>query len=187
MKKFLSLMLVLVLVLSMSMTAFAADGQGSITITNATIGQSYSVYKLFDATYNADAEGNANAVSYSIDDSNQFFAVLFGADGTTPNNYFNYDAATGTVTKKSTVNDTELIAYVTDIVNAGGTNYTPDAGPVEATTTEVEFDNLDYGYYIIKSTLGGTVTINSNTPDVEVIDKNQQGGTNFNKLIKTGE
>ena len=187
MKKILSLMLAFVLVLSMSVTAFAADGQGSITITNATIGQSYSVYKLFDATYNADTEGNADAVSYSIDNSNQFFAVLFGADGTTPNNYFNYDAVTGTVTKKSTVNDTELIAYVTGIVNASGTNYTPDAGPVEATTTEVEFDDLDYGYYIIKSTLGGTVTINSNTPDVEVIDKNQQGATDFNKQIKTGE
>ena len=187
MKKILSLMLAFVLVLSMSVTAFAADGQGSITITNATIGQSYSVYKLFDATYNANAEGKADAVSYGIDDSSQFFTVLFGADGKTPNNYFNYDAVTGTVTKKSTVNDTELIAYVTGIVNAEGANYTADAGPVEATTTEVEFDNLDYGYYIIKSTLGGTVTINSNTPDVEVIDKNQQGGTNFNKLIKTGE
>jgi len=183
MKKILSLMLAFVLVLSMSVTAFAADGKGSITITNATIGQSYSVYKLFDATYNADAQGNADAVSYSIDKNNQFFAVLFGTDGTTPNDYFNYDAVTGTVTKKSTVNDTELIAYVTGIVNASGTNYIPDAGPVEATTTEVEFDNLDYGYYIIKSTLGGTVTINSNTPDVEVIDKNQQGGTSFNKQI----
>ena len=80
MKKILSLMLAFVLVLSMSVTAFAADGQGSITITNATIGESYSVYKLFDATYNADAEGNADAVSYSIDkDNNQFFAVLFYA------------------------------------------------------------------------------------------------------------
>jgi len=188
MKKLLSFMLTLVLVLSMSVTAFAVDGKGSITITNATVGEDYSVYKLFDATYNADAEGNADAISYSIDkDSNQFFAVLFGADGTTPNDYFNYDAVTGTVTKKSTVNDTELIAYVTDIVNADDANYTPDAGPVEATTTEVEFNNLDYGYYIIKSTLGGTVTINSNTPDVEVIDKNQQGATDFNKQIKTGE
>ena len=93
-------MLALVLVLSMSVTAFAADGQGSITITNATIDQSYSVYKLFDATYNANAEGKADAVSYSIDKQNQFFAVLFG-DGTTPNGFFNYDANTGTVTKKS--------------------------------------------------------------------------------------
>lgn len=183
MKKILSLMLAFVLLLSMSVTAFAADGQGSITITNATIGQSYSVYKLFDATYNANAEGKADAVSYSIASNNQFFSVLFGEDGKSANNYFNYDAVTGTVTKKSTVNDTELIAYVTGIVNADGANYTPDASPVAATTTEVEFDNLDYGYYIIKSTLGGTVTINSNTPDVEVIDKNQQGATDFDKQI----
>ena len=188
MKKILSLMLAFVLVLSMSVTAFAADGKGSITITNATNGVSYSVYKLFDATYNnVNAEGKADAVSYSIDVSNQFFAVLFGEDGKTTNNFFNYDAVTGTVTKKSTVNDTELIAYVTGIVNASGANYIPAADPVVAATTEVKFDNLDYGYYIIKSTLGGTVTINSNTPDVKVIDKNQQGGTNFNKLINTGE
>lgn len=187
MKKILSLMLAFVLVLSMSVTAFAADRQGSITITNATIGQSYSVYKLFDATYNANAEGKADAVSYSITTNNQFFSVLFGEDGKSANNYFNYDAATGTVTKKSTVNDTELIAYVTGIVNADGANYTTDAVPVRATGTTVTFDNLDYGYYIIKSTLGSTVTINSNTPNVEVIDKNQQGATEFKKEIKTGE
>ena len=178
-------MLAFVLVLSMSVTAFAADERGSITITNATIGQSYSVYKLFDATYNKNAAGEADAVSYSIDKDNQFFEVLFG--GTEPNSYFNYDAATGTVTKKSTVNDTELVAYVTGIVNANNASYTPDAVPVKATTTEVKFDNLDYGYYIIKSTLGSTVTINSNTPNVEVIDKNQQGATDFDKQIKTGE
>ena len=185
MKKFFSFMLAFVMVLSMSVTAFAAGEKGSITITNATVGQKYSVYKLFDATYNANAEGKTDAVSYSIEDSNQFFAVLFG--GTEPNSYFNYDAATGTVTKKSTVNDTELVAYVTGIVNASGTTYIPAADPITATDTEVEFDDLAFGYYIIKSTLGSTVTINSNTPDVEVIDKNQQGATEFNKQIKTGE
>lgn len=181
MKKILFLMLAFVLVLSMSVTAFAAGEKGSITITNATVDQEYSVYKLFNATYSGDA------VSYTIDKNNQFFEVLFGADGKSSNDYFNYDAATGTVTKKSTVNDTELIAYVTDIVNASGANYTPNAPSVEATTTVVKFENLDYGYYIIESTLGVTVTINSNTPDVEVIDKNQQGATVFNKWIKTGE
>lgn len=181
MKKMFSFMLALVLVLSMSVTAFAAQGQGSITITNATIGEDYSVYKLFDATYDADA------VSYTIDESNQFFSVLFGTDGTTPNDFFNYDATTGTVTKKAAVNDTELITYVTGIINADGASYTPDAGPVAAASTEVVFTDLDYGYYIIKSTLGGTVTINSNTPDVTVIDKNQQGGTSFDKQIKNGD
>lgn len=191
MKKILSLMLAFVLVLSMSVTAFAAEGKGSITITNATIGEYYSVYKLFDATYNADAKGNTDAVSYTIDpDTNQFFNVLFNEkdkDGNPINTYFNYNPTTHEVTKKAAVNNTELTTYVTGIVNAEGSSYTPDAGPVEATATEVKFDNLDYGYYIIKSTLGSIVTINSNTPDVKVIDKNQQGATDFNKQIKTGK
>lgn len=176
MKKFFSFMMAVVLVLSMSVTAFAADGQGSITITNATKDESYSVYKLFDATYSGDA------VSYTIEEDDQFFEDLFG---TTPNPFFSYNASTGSVTKNEGVNDPELIEYLTGLV-AGGT-FTPAVPAVKATGTTVTFSNLDYGYYIIKSTLGTTVTINSNTPDVKVIDKNQQGATEFKKLIKTEE
>lgn len=174
MKKFFSFMMAVVLVLSMSVTAFAADGQGSITITNATKDESYSVYKLFDATYSGDA------VSYTIEEDDQFFEDLFG---TTPNPFFSYNASTGSVTKNEGVNDPELIEYLTGLV-AGGT-FTPAVPAVKATGTTVTFSNLDYGYYIIKSTLGTTVTINSNTPDVEVIDKNQQGATSFDKQIET--
>ena len=79
MKKFLSILMVLTMVLSLSVTAFAAENTGSITITNATIGDSYSLYKIFDATYSVDANGNADAVSYSIAQDNQFFSYLFGA------------------------------------------------------------------------------------------------------------
>lgn len=187
MKKIFSCMLVVALVLSMTVTAFAQEGTGSITITNATLGETYSVYKLFDATYAA-TDGNTDAVSYSIDkDNNQFFDDLFGEDGKKANNFFNYDATTGTVTKKSTVNDTELIAYVTGIINEEGATFTAAAEAVEVASTEVVFNNLTYGYYIIKSTLGTAVTINSNTPNVTVIDKNQQGATKFEKKIKTGE
>ena len=61
MKKFLSILLALTLVLSLGITAFAAEDTGSITITNATIGNSYSLYKIFDATYSTDANGNGHA------------------------------------------------------------------------------------------------------------------------------
>ena len=59
MKKFLSILLVLTLVLSLGVTAFATEDTGSITITNATIGNAYSLFHIFDATYSTDAEGNA--------------------------------------------------------------------------------------------------------------------------------
>ena len=184
MKKFLSILMVLAIVLSLSVTAFATENKGSITISNATIEETYALYKIFDATISKDADGNTNAVSYSITTDNQFFAALFGADGKTDNTYFVYNADIGSVTKKEGVNDSELIKYLTELV-AGGT-YTSAVEPIKATTDEVKFENLPYGYYLITSSLGTTVTINSNTPDVTVIDKNQKPGGDFDKLIQNG-
>ena len=184
MKKFLSIIMVLAMVLSLSITAFAAENEGSITITNATIEETYGLYKIFDASISKDADGNTNAVSYSIETDNQFFAALFGADGTTDNTYFVYNVNTGSVTKKEGVNDSELIKYLTELVKNG--TYQTAVTPVKATSDEVKFENLPYGYYLITSTLGTTVTINSNTPDVSVIDKNQKPGGNFDKQIQIG-
>ena len=185
MKRFLSILMALTLVLSLSVAAFAAENTGSITITNATIDETYTVYKIFDASIKLAADGEtAEAVAYSIKSDNQFFEALFGADGTAVNTFFTYNASTGSVTKKEGVNDSELIKYLTELVENG--TYTPDATPVKAASEEVKFEDLDYGYYLITSTLGTTVTINSNTPDVEVIDKNQEPVPDFDKQVQTG-
>ena len=185
MKKFLSIAMVLVLVLSMSVTAFAAENTGSITITNATIDQTYAPYKVFDATIKLGTDGETTeAVSYTITTDNQFFEALFGADGTVDNPFFIYNANTGSVTKKEGVNDSELIKYLTDMIKNG--SYQPEVAPVTATSDEVKFEDLPYGYYMITSTLGATVTINSNTPDVEVIDKNQEPAPDFDKQVQVG-
>ena len=184
MKKFLSILMVLALVLSLSVSAFAA-GTGSITITNTTIDETYTVYKIFDASVKLAADGKtAEAVSYSIKSDNQFFQALFGADGTATNNFFTYNSSTGSVAKKEGVNDSELIKYLTELVAEG--TYTPAATPVKATDETVKFENLPYGYYLITSTLGTTVTINSNTPDVKVIDKNQEPAPDFDKQVQVG-
>ena len=184
MKKFLSILLVLALALSMSIAVFAAENTGSVTITNATIDETYALYKIFNASISTDANGDTTAVSYSITTDNQFFTALFGADGTTDNTFFVYNSNTGSVTKKEGVNDSELIKYLTELVATGA--YTPATTPIVATSDEVKFEDLPYGYYLITSSLGTTVTINSNTPDVSVIDKNQKPGGEFDKQIQTG-
>ena len=183
MKKFLSILMVLAMVLSLSITAFAAENNGSITITNATIGETYEIYKIFNASISKDAEGETEAVSYTIATDNQFFDVMFGENGTAAD-YFVYNANTGSVTKKEGVNDSDLIKYLTELVKDA--TYQPAVDPVVAATDEVKFESLPYGYYLITSSLGTTVTINSNTPDVQVIDKNQKPGSGFDKLIQTG-
>ena len=182
MKKLISILMVLAMVLSLSVAAFADENTGSITITNATIDKTYTVYKIFDASIKLAADGKAEAVSYTIEEDSQFFAPLFG--GAEPNKFFDYNANTGSVTKKEGVNNSELIDYLTKLVEEG--SFTPAADPVDATSEQVVFDDLPYGYYLITSSLGSTATINSNTPNVEVIDKNQEPGTEFDKQVQTG-
>jgi LPXTG-motif cell wall-anchored protein len=182
MKKFLSILLVLTLVLSLGVTAIAAENTGSITITNATIDNSYSLYKIFDATYSTDENGNTNAVSYRITADNQFFSYMFGADGKTENAYFIYDDVTGAVIRKDGTQNGDIIDYLTDMVRSEENNFTPVKTETAASETVV-FDDLPYGYYLIDKGNGAAVTIDSNTPDVEVIDKNQIPGNDFSKKI----
>ena len=77
MKRLICIMIALILMLSLSVTAFTTEAEASIatiSITNATKGDTYTLYKIFDA--NAKGEGD-NAVAYSIETSNQFFEYLF--------------------------------------------------------------------------------------------------------------
>ena len=184
MKRAFSLLMVLVIVLSLGATAFAAEETGSITITNATIDETYAVYKIFDASIKLAADGTAEAVAYSIETDSPYFETLFGADGTADNTFFIYNANTGSVVKKEGVNDSELINYLTEMVKSG--SYAPTATPIKAAAEQITFSDLPYGYYVITSSLGATVTINSNTPNVNVIDKNQEPGINFDKQVQTG-
>ena len=133
--------MVLVFVLSLGITVYADQGTGSITITNATIGHSYSLYQIFNATYSTDANGNTDAVSYSIDDDNQFFSYMFGADGTTENTYFAYDAQTDAVTRKEGTQNGDIISYLTDMVRSQTDNFA--AVKTETATGEtVTFSDL---------------------------------------------
>ena len=176
MKKLFSFMMALVLVLSLSVTAFADEGPGSITITNATVGKQYSVFKIFDATVK---DGHT---TYSIKPGDPFFADLFGADGTAENDYFVYHESTGVITAKDDLTDEtikkELIKELTDLVK----DKTPAADPITAGPDPVKFEGLEYGYYVITSTLGAAVTIHEVKSAAKVIDKNQKT-TELDKMI----
>lgn len=174
MKRIITFMMALALVLSLGVTALAAGGAGagSITITNAVVDETYAVYKIFDATY----EGTS--VTYTIKPTDEFFDDLFGAAGTTPNDYFEYHAATGVVTRKAGKTDAELFAYLGTLVASATATDTETA-----TGTTLQFTGLDTGYYVIQRTSGSAnaVTITTAKPDAEVNDKNTLPGGDFDK------
>lgn len=159
MKKMLALILALVMVLALGTTAFAEEGKGTITVSNSTVGATYSLYKVFSATVSAD--GN---IAYKAD------AALV------ENDYF--------------VTDSKLNVTVKEGAKAADGSLTPAAiqwlrenyvknEKLTATMTgngeAITFKNVDYGYYIVTSTVnnGAAVTVDSTKPDVTVVDKNQ--------------
>ena len=190
MKRFLSFMMALALLFSMSVNAFAEGETGSITITNATKGHNYSIYKIFDATFAVDDENNVltndageRIIAYTISTDNQFFDDMFVGEDYT-NEFFDYDHDTGVVTLKPEKNnetgEKALFEYLKNLVQNG--SFTPAKPIVKADSDEVVFDEIPYGYYLIDKGNGAAVTIDSNTPDVKVIDKNQKPNI-FDKKI----
>ena len=187
MKRVFAIILALALVLTLGAPAFAVEEDGSITITNATVGEKYDLYKIFDATYAVDennqvildANGKAT-ISYTITKDNPFFEPMFGKDGKQANDYFNYNDESGVVTKRSGVSDASVINYLDSLA----ANIEP-AHTIIADSKTVTFSPISTGYYLIDRGALSTVTITSNTPSVNVIDKNQKPNVEdgFSKLV----
>ena len=90
MKKLLAVILAMTLFMAMGICASATapgggdgDGtnaapKGSITVTNAIVGETYTLYKVFDATVSDGREHDSTGISYSSDwftESNTWFDV----------------------------------------------------------------------------------------------------------------
>lgn len=169
-KKFASLLLALVMVLAMSLTAFADNAaDGSITIKNATVDKSYSIYKVFDLTYSTKDESTNVAYTYTKKAENDAFLAALQSDESPFTLTETPTAGKYTVVIKENKGAADISKFLTnqkDNLTAAATK--------TATTSEVKFTDLFYGYYFATSEVGTVLTIDSTLPNVEVIDKNQK-------------
>lgn len=166
-KKILALLLAVMIIAALTVSAFADDAPttGTITVTNASAGQEYKIYKVFDATY--DGEAVAYTVPYSDDADSLYAAVaaatdLFVVGSKDADGNCDVSAASGAA-------EADIIAWLKTNSGKFGTavkTVTPETG------NTVVFDELAFGYYYITSTLGTAVTINTAAPTASVIDKN---------------
>ncbi|MGB4933272.1 MAG: SpaA isopeptide-forming pilin-related protein, partial [Streptococcus suis] len=159
---FMSMLAMLVMVLPSSVASAQtvdtqAGGTGKITIRNASQSQTYTVYKLFDATVTADGTG----ISYKVPTGKTLPA---------DNPYFAVDSK-GNVTAKEGA-DVSSEAFATWAKSFG-------TGVKSATATDntLVFTNLTFGYYFVTSSLGAVLTVDSTTPNATVIDKNTTNPT----------
>lgn len=178
-KKLLSVLLTVVMVLALSMQAFAANGtsqttKGKITITNAVVGQTYSIYKIFDLESFSDEDpskvDDTDAYAYKVvEEWRGFF---------TQNNYVTIDdqgyVEADSLNKENAATFAkEALAYAEEN-SIRSTKTMVAEGEEEVVTVSLEFSELDLGYYLIDSSLGALCALDTTNPDVNVTEKNSE-------------
>lgn len=188
MKKLLSYLLVIALVLVQFLpVANAAKGtnaeaNGKITITNATVGETYEIYKLFDLeSYDTEKE----AYTYTISTSSPWYDFMKTGNGSAYVTLSEYETGKEIVTfnesKKGASDVARFARLALDYAEATA-KITPTKPAIEATTTTVEFTGLELGYYLVDSSLGSLVSLNSTVTEVDITDKNTP--TTIKKEVK---
>lgn len=173
MKKALKLIILLtaaVLLLGAAGAAFA-DNDGSVTVSNAAIGETYSLYKVFDLTYtNLGSEDSPLFnVMYSISSDNPLYSSALEADSP-----FALSAAdangVSTVTLKNSSTTGEVISSWLG-AHKDKLSFVSSMTPA-VNSPSVVFSALKYGYYYVASSQGSLVSIDSTMKDATIIDKN---------------
>ena len=161
-KKLASVLLALVMALALTATAFAEGETGSITINDAVVGQTYTIYQILDLeSYNA----SANAYAYKATTAWNTFINSDAIKGT----YVEVDAQ-GYVTWKD---GADAAAFAKAAQKYAKDNSITNQGSVTATTTTVSFTGLDLGYYLVDTTLGTLCSLDTTNPNVVMEEKNE--------------
>ena len=175
-RKLASLLLALVMVFALATTAFAQDvtvtgGTGSITISNAAKGETYTIYKLFDATVNAD--GSSIAYTGTIPDSLK--------------DYFSADA-NGYISATSAAKDGENMSEGLKTALKAWTATATATATATSDGSALNFKELAYGYYVVTTTQGDQViSVDSTMPNVTIVDKNSSTPKDLSKTASSND
>lgn len=164
MKRVTSILLALALLLALAGTAVAAEDKGSITIDNAIVGKTYTIYRIFELnSHNTDY----SAINYTVSEKwTAFFAE--GAPGRT---YVDIDKTYGYVVWKTGASPANFAAEA--IKFAADKGIAHDGQAVAAPGT-VKFDDLALGYYLVQSDLGALCSLDTTMPNVTIKEKNSE-------------
>lgn len=160
MKKLLNLVLVVALLLVGIVPVFAA-GNGKITITNAENGKTYKIYEILQLeSYNTEK----GAYAYKATTTWKSFI-----ESTTGQKYFVTDAQ-GYVTW---VKDADVTKLAVDAINyAKEHDIAATVTKTAQKTGELEFTDLELGYYLVDSTMGALCGLTTTKPNATINEKN---------------
>lgn len=167
-RKLTSIILLVAMLFLTAMPAVAESETGSITINNAVVGQTYTIYKILDLeSYDAASK----AYAYKANSAWENWLE-------TQTTYVSIDDQ-GYVTWVANASAADFAkaaqAYATgdnEIASVGSKDASAPTGDPDAKTTTVSFNNLALGYYLVDSTLGTLCSLDTTNPNVTMKEKN---------------
>lgn len=163
-KKTLSLLLLLVLSLAQVGNVKADGTKGTITINNAIVNETYSIYRILDLeTY--DAQNNhyiyrANTKWQAFINDASKGGKYLEAKNENGNTYY--------VWKENA----DQVKFTEEAIAYAKANSIEAEAFKKATSTTVKFTELDLGYYLVSSSVGSLLHLTTTNPNGEINEKN---------------
>lgn len=182
MRKTLAIILFIVMLISAGIYSYAAENNGSITVNNTVDNQTYSIYEIFKLEgYNS----VNNAYTYSIGSNSDWYEFVTTGEG---KDYITINTQGGInyVTWKDGVDTSTSPEFAKKaLAYAKAKSITPSSTKLAGRpAVAVTFNNLEYGYYLVDSSLGALCILNTAAPDVTVEEKNAT--PTVEKTVKEG-
>lgn len=163
-KKTLSLLLLLVLSLAQVGNVKADGTKGTITINNAIVNETYSIYRILDLeTY--DTQNNhyiyrANSKWQAFINDASKGGKYLEAKNENGNTYY--------VWKENA----DQVEFTKEAIAYAKANSIETEASKKATSTTVQFTELDLGYYLVSSSVGSLLHLTTTNPNGEINEKN---------------
>lgn len=173
-KKLLGLLLALTLSLTLCLPAFAASGtndnSGRITINDAEVGHTYSIYQVMVLeSYDTTADGDG---AYAYKAHPAWTSWL-----SSQTQYVSIDDQGYITWVGGASADTFATFAKAALAHAKSNNIVP-VKEVTATSATVSFTGLNLGYYLVDTTLGTLCSLDTTAPSVEMFEKNEPPSIN---------
>ena len=166
-KKIAAIMFAFMMVVSMSCNVkadegFYGDGDGTITITNAQVDKTYTIYEMLQLE-----SFNGGNYSYKVADGwEDFFSTGEGA------NYMQKDG-NGYMTYKTDMDTPEnLREFAQKALAYAQQGHGIHSTSQPATTDTVTFSNLKLGYYLVDSSAGALCGLTTTNKNASIEEKN---------------
>lgn len=181
-KKITAIMLSVMMVLGMCSVVGAAEtgttsgtsaDKGKITIDNAIVGQTYTIYQILELESFSDKTTEPNTGNYAYKPTSAWKQFVSDAKNESGVKYFIKDGEYVKWNPEVGTDATVIAKFAKEALEyAGKSNINFTQQQKNVTNTTVEFNDLSLGYYLVDSSTGALCSLDTTAKEVTIKEKN---------------